>query len=380
MLTNFDDDEEAVFGSARLRQHRLTRDHVRHGRAAEVLGRMPQGAGMDISEFDVYPIDRVYMTPEDAEFIDSIQGDAPPAAFSSPHDGLDHFPMFKAALRHFQNKTPKPRVVRFDTQDTFVGLIADSTVRELARRVDELRDVVEHHVADRHGPALPSMRKWDVIGAAQAVADLRAAGSVEEALAKLPEVPLDLPAFAVGKVKCWLDGDAVICSLRFALDDGVLRIATAAAQPRVDADEVEQRAIMAGIDPVVVLGALPNLAAIACGKRLVRDTASAALHARSRSDVVGMQANPVMLVSPGADPSQAPLAALMTLQACADKGDAQCRRELGVIQAVAKTPDGQRVAAPLLAEAQRRLAALRATPSAPPPKPSLWQRVAGWLR
>lgn len=200
----------------------------------------------------------------------------------------------------------------------------------------------------------------------------------------MDEVPLDLPANTEGKVKCWREGDAVICSLRFATPDGSSRIATTAARPRLDESALVGWALRSGVHPVTVLGAALDVVDVACGKRLVRDLAGAVLSARRRMDVCGMEEGdePVILASPGTSDSTAPLAALMYVEQRADIGDPQAKTEMVKMQAAAKTPIGQKIAAPILAESSKRLAQGRAEKVAKQKKPTLAQRyslMSMWL-
>lgn len=331
----------------------LDDDDVFYGNDITV-GRMP--VGMDESEFDALPRNENEITPDEAEEYELFTGDAEP--FAPPTE--ETFPFFKKALRHFQSTEEKPRVVRIDTDETYGNFVCEKAIKEIARRVDELRDALEQHMSDEHGPPAAPMRRWDILGAAQSVATLQSARDAMEATQALPQVPLDLPLFAEGKVKCWREGSDIVCSMRFSAVDGTPRIATMAARPRADEEEISRWAVRAGIDPVTVLGVVPDLAAVACGKKLVRDVAGAALSAQRRLDVFGMEsdAEPLLLARP-ASPNAAPLAALMYVQQAADAGDPQALRELAIIHHAAASPLGQKIAAPMLAESRARLEAGR---------------------
>jgi hypothetical protein len=345
-----------------------------------VFGRMP--VGMDESDFDALPTHEAYMdTPPYAEDTESdvnedfVQGEEMPAPFESP--GVDKFPVFMSALREFQAAERPSRVVRIDTDETYGDFVCEQAVKELSRRVDELRTALEEHESDLHGPKAKPLRKWEVLGAAQAVSDLRAASTTDEATKALPQVPLDLPAFAEGKVKCWRDGDDVICSIRFAAADGTARVATMATRPRADSDDVARWAMSAGVDPVTVLGMLPDLASVACGKKLVKDVAGAALAACRRVDVLGAT-EPLLLASPGTE-GKAPLAALMHLIQRSQAGDKQARRELKVIETAAGTPSGRAIAVPLLKEAGKRLGAAQEAKARKRTFAEKYTLMSGWL-
>lgn len=317
-----------------------------------VFGRMP--VGLDESEFDALPPDEYEITPEDAQDAELFagEGEAPAPLFSAPEE--TQFPLFRATLSRFSAAEAQPRVARIDTDDTYGDFVCEHAVKEIERRLDALESAFKAHQDDPFAHAQPPARS-ELIGAAQAVAKLKSARTASEAAAALPEVPVSLPGFANGKVKCWRDGDKVVCSLRFQAADGSMRIATMAAKPKLDATTVQG---LAQSGNLMILGVLPDLAASACANRLVRDTAGAALQARERADVL-IGEEPVILVSDG-DRGSAPLAALMHLEQMAGCGDEQAKTELGAIREVARTPAGQKVAAPLLLEAQRRLATGRA--------------------
>jgi hypothetical protein len=316
------------------------------------IGRYSSGWDAD-TDFDALPPHLVDVSKADVESAELFQGDEGEATeFEAP---VEHFPMFKGALRHFQDTTPRARAVRIDTDKSYEEFGAEKACKELERRINELREHVEAHEADHHGGAAKPMRQWDeVLGAVSAISDLQASKSGSEAISKMPQVPLTVPEFAQGHVKCWQDGDAVIVSIRFAMPDGSPRIATMGTKPKVDAEGITAWAEDQGIDPVTVLGIVPVIASVATGKKLVRDTATAALDAQCRPDVEGMSdEEPIVLI--GLGESTAPLAALMYLQQRAEAGDPQAQKELGIMQIAAKTPTGRRVAAPVLAEADRRL-------------------------
>lgn len=262
-----------------------------------VFGRWSSGWDAD-TDFDALPTGLADITESDVQSADLFQGDGDAAEFEEP---LEHFPVFRKALRHFQDGNSTGRVARIDTDY--------------------------------------SQGTSEVLGAADAK----------------KQVPISIPEFAQGKVKCWQDGDATIVSIRFEMPDGSPRVATMGARPKVNEEEVQDWAVRAGYDPVTILGALPEMASVATGKRLLRETAAAALEAQNSSEVCGMDGSePVVIV--GFGDADAPLAALMYLQQAAEGGDMQALKELAVMHAAAKTPVGQKVAAPLLAEASRRLA------------------------
>jgi hypothetical protein len=345
------------------------------------IGRMPVGGSGDLSEFDFAARDEADMTDEQAEYL--FAGDEP-TAFQTPKE--DAFPLFRAALRKYQASERPPRAMRVDTDDTYGDFISEAAAREIDRRLTALEAAFRKHEGDPFAHEsdhmwAPVPSKHDVLGAAQAVSDLRRASTASEAVDAMPRVPLDLPDFAQDKVRCWRDGDCVVVSIRFSTVDGQPRTATMAARPRADADEAALWAMQSGVDPTTVLGALPHLSAVATGKKLVRDVAGCALKIRARDDVRGMGdltigAEPVMLVRASSQGS-APLAALMHLQQLAESGNSQAEREMQLMHAAAQTPTGQRVAAPVLEEASRRLETGRQLAAAS--KPSLFERIAGWF-
>lgn len=365
------------------------------------IGRLAQG--FDLSEFDALPRNESEQNPDaypdlysdtysldETDLVGDVEiedEDDTAAPFEAPAEN-DEFPMFRAALRHFQAAEPQKRVVRIDTPETHQDFICEQSVKELDRRVRELRALIEEHLADAnaHGvnPKAHVLRQWDVLGAARAVTDLRGAKTTREAMGAMTSVPIELPDFAQGKVHCWRDGDCVICSMHFVDAEGNPRIATAGAKPSIKEDEVAAAAIKRGLDPTTVLGMLPEVASVTVGKRLVRDIAGAALKASTRRDITIMGAEPVLLTNGATTPtSAAPTAALMYLQQAADSGHPQAKREMKKIQRAVSTPAGKS-AAPILEEVKSRLAAGRAQKAAAK-KPGLLQRIsssyaraAGW--
>jgi hypothetical protein len=319
-----------------------------------LFGRMPVGGAGDASEFDALAKTEieVYEQVEDDDDV-TVAGEM----FESE---LDTFPMFRRALRRAQAEEARPKTLRVDTETTHGNFVCERAVEELSRRITELRELVEAHLTDGHGPDVRKLRHWqtEVLGAAEAVADLRMAKDAREAVSKMPEVPVDLPPFAQGKVDCWRSGDQVVCSVRFLTADGKKRVATMAARPRVDGEEAAALAFEAGVEPAMVIGAVQDAAEVACGKRLVRETARGALSMQKRAEVLGMEegggGEPLLFVRQP-DESAAPLAALMEVEQRAQAGDRQARREMGIIERAAQTPAGRQIAAPLVAEARARL-------------------------
>lgn len=346
-----------------------------------VLGRMPVGGAGDPSEFDFAARDEVDLTPEQAEYL--FAGDDV-AQFESPVE--ETFPLFSSALRRYKGAERPSRALRVDTDETYGDLVSDAAVREIDRRLSALEEAFAKHEVDafahphehvgRH--MVPATRE-DVLGVAESVSKLKAATTPEEVMESMPQVPLDLPEFARGAVKCWRDGDAICVSIRFSSANDEPRIATMAARPRVD-ESAARWAMQQGADPTTVLGALDDLAAVATGKRLVRDVAGCALKVRERTDVLGM-AKPVMLVRSTAE-GAAPIAATMHVQQLAESGNLQAKKEMAMLHAAAMTPTGLKVAAPVLVEADRRLNAGRAMVAAGKKKPALldnYARAAGWI-
>lgn len=337
----------------------------------DVFGRMANG--LDVSEFDARtPLEADQEgDPEEMEVFLG-DGEDVPAPFQPPEE---HFPLFKEALHHFQAQASQPRTLRVDTEETFGHFVAEKAVKEIERRVNELRHAVEEHTADHHGPKMTALRTWDeVLGAADAVADLSASKTHDEALSKMPEVPLDLPEWADGKARAWKDGDVVICCVCFSTAEGEPRVATMAAQPKVSEEAVVGLSRVTGMHPITILGAVEHLADSACAKKLVKEIAGAALEASRRADVCVMGDEPVMLTSTG-NTKEAPIKALVHLHELAGAGDAQAQSEVAKLEAVASTQAGQVVAAPALIEARKRLAA-----KVKAKKPTLFQRLLGWVK
>jgi len=329
-----------------------------------VFGRMP--VGQDESEFEALPPLEIDMTPEQNRMLHDddpnpwqqpveLAGspDAVPAMFEPPASDETEFPLLRQALRQFR---PTAKTVRIDSDHSYDDFVCERAVREISRRLSELRHTFEQHVADHHGGNLPAMSAWsqEVMGAVQAVADLRAAPSSKAALDAMPQVPVDLPAFAEGKVRCWREGDAVYCSIRFCTVDGSPRVATMASRPRADADEVARWAMKSGVEPATVLGLLPDITIGVAAQKLVREVAGAALAAHRRADVVGVNIAPIHLTEEKVSTS-VPLAALMQVEQMAGDGNLQAQREMAKLRRIAQTPIGEEIIAPLLAQSTKVL-------------------------
>jgi len=328
-----------------------------------IFGRMP--VGLEVSEFDMLPTHVVDIAQPGEE-------DAAEIIVGEDAGEEDDFPMFKDAFARFAARESRPRVVRIDTDASYNDFVSDRCCAELARQVHALRDALEQHMSDGHGPPAPAID--EVLGAAESITNLRRAATSDEAVAAMPKVLVDIPDYAIGKVQCWRDGDSIVCSMRFAAADCSPRIATMAVKPRVDEEALIEHAERNGLDPVTVLGLVGDVAEATCGANLLRDTARAALAAQEREDVLGMDEEPLILVS-GGDVGVAPLAAVMHLQQRAQAGDPQAQHEMRKLAHVARTPIGQRVAAPLLVEANARLAKGRAE-KARAARPTFAQRYA----
>lgn len=335
-----------------------------------VIGRMDVAASGDPSDFDALPSRIVDVDPEDADLM-AIGAETKPSVFKSqplPRALEESFPTFARALRQFKSIEERPRVLRIDSDETFGEVVADSAVREISRRVNELRQLLKEHLdehsEERHpgyGRPPKQMSQWDeVMGAADAVKKITKATTADEAADAMPAVPIDLPEFARGKVRCWKDGNSIVCSIKFQAADGKGRTATMAARPKVDQTKVSGWALRSGVSPITILGVLDDLADVACAKKLVADVAGAALKAQRRLDVCGMGEGdgPVLLANPGSVGAPAQLAALMDVEQRADAGDAQAKKELGAIRKASETPTGKKIA-PLLDESTKRLALAR---------------------
>lgn len=334
----------------------LTRNDI------DIFGRMP--TGFDESDFDILPTHTEYMdeaivaVAQGKAMLDSI--DEEPAEMFEPAESSPDadFPILGAALRRVGDS--KARLMRVDTPESYGRFLSDQAVSEIVRRIDDLKAAFEAHASDPlahpHAHEAGRMVSADILGAAEAVAKISSAKSPSEAARALPRVPLKLPGFANGKVDCWRDGERVICSVRFLAADGSKRIATMSAVPRYDEEEVAGEAIRRGMNPIVVLGALPDAAASACGQRLAKEIAGAALACAVRGDVCGMDEDPLLLVARGVD---APTAALTELEQRAQAGEPAAVAERARVERAAKTPMGRRFIAPALNRAKAKAKAAK---------------------
>lgn len=318
----------------------------------------------------------------DGDELDLLSGDdsgddETPRVFEVPAD--DQFPVLSRALRKSKANKSKAKVVRIDTEASHNDFMCERAVEEISRRMDALEDALyQHEQLDRqmledhennpeaHRAAFAAHEhNVTVLGAS--VEKLSDASTADDVANAMPRVPLDLPAYCEGKVKCWKDGDDIVCSIRFVSADGGVRVATMSARPKASADAVAQGAMAAGVNPVTVLGALDDLADVACAKRLVKDVAGAALKAHRRLDVCGMakdgtddpsllgdqpgglyvrpgwlarEDEPVFLMTQGNEKSVA-VDAVADVAKQAQNGDQQAKKEMNTLEQVAKHPRGR---------------------------------------
>ena len=332
------------------------------------VGRMSHG--FDPSEFDLMARNRVYDTANETEghagdeldlmsesvlsegqipgTVEAVAGDDEIAPFTSP---TKEFPVLSAAMTKFKESFSKPRVMRVDTEDSYSDYVSDKVIDDLNRRVTTLEEALEAHelspsahraAFEAHNLDPHAHQRKEILGAMDAFAE---ATSPHEAAALLPQVPIDIPDFAKGKVSCFRDGGCVVVSIRFQAADGSGRVATMAAKPSADAEDVMGCAMRAGLHPVTVLGMLDEAMDRACGQKLLKEIAGAALGCQRRLDVLGMS-RPILLGvrgtgSPG-------MAALMHTQQRADGGDLRAQREV-------KKLEGSQVGRGALAWARKRL-------------------------
>lgn len=327
----------------------------------DIFGRMP--VGFDVSEFDLLPTDQVYTQIADPDKAFGLPvEDARLDMFQSTDEGTadDEFPILSEALRGIGD--PKPRLMRVDTPETYSSFMSDRAVDEILRRIDDLRDALLAHEGDplahphvHEDGHMLARQKADILGAAEAVAKISSAEDADEAAQAMPAVAIDIPEFARNKVRCWRDGDRVVCSLKFLSKSGQRRVATMSATPCFDEEEVVGAALRRGVDPVYVLGALPDMAASACGQRLVKELSRAALACAEREDVCGMSPadEPLLLVARATD---APTAAMMHLEERAQAGDPAALRERARVEKAASSRLGRKVIAPVVLKARAKLA------------------------
>lgn len=333
----------------------------------DLFGRMSESEGGDVSEWDVLPADQVHITKEMVEETDLFAGEGErPSPFVSLSPAVVRdFPVLVAALQKYSDAESRPGVVRIDDERSYDSFTCERAVKELERQVQAIRDALQEHLDEHageehpgYGRAAKKLAVFDVLGAARSVAQISRARTSSEAVDAMPQIPVEIPKFAQGKVKCWRDGDAIVCSMRFQAADGSGRVATMAAKPQGDAADVLGAAADAGADPITILGALPDLAQAQCARRLVKEVAGAALDAHRRLDVCVMGGEPLLLPAGEAD-GRAAVAAVMDVQQRADVGDTQACHELEQLEVLGRGAGGKLVG-PLVSEARARLAQGRA--------------------
>lgn len=290
--------------------------------ADPIFGRMPEAADLDIEPFDVLPTMLVNVTPDEME---ALEGES-----------KESFPTLRRALRYFRKNERNSRPVRIDTDKSYGTFMCEQAVRELERRMAQLEEALAAHEADPYAHQ-EGYGEDEVLGAARVVERIKNAKTPAQAARALPAVPVALPDFAKGKVKCWKDGDRVCCSVRFQAADGTARVATMCAKPKVDKGSAEAWANCTGHDADDVLGALAEVADATVAERLVKDVAGAAMAAQRRLDVCGMTDDDEPLELKTADTrGTAHESALVHLQARCEAGDQQACEEMKAIEEAAR--------------------------------------------
>lgn len=135
--------------------------------------------------------------------------------------------------------------VRLDTEESYVEYLG-ARAATIEDRVDDLERELSAHEADPYA-------HW--LGA---------------------DVPLSLPPYAAGKVRCWREGDELLCSIRLPGPDGKPRIATTSTSVEGAVEEVCGYAAGAGVNTVDVLGVLPVLGSMLGAGGMIPRLAAAA--------------------------------------------------------------------------------------------------------
>ena len=150
-------------------------------------------------------------------------------------------------------------MVRLDTEESYVDYLGERAAT-MEERVDALEHELAAHEADPYA---------HVMGA---------------------DIPLSLPPWAEGKVRCWREGDELLCSMRLPGPDGKVRIATTSTSLNGSAAEVCGYAMCAGVDAVDMLGAVPVLSEMLGAGGLLPRLAAAAPALLSRSEAYNGEA------------------------------------------------------------------------------------------
>jgi hypothetical protein len=228
------------------------------------------------------------------------------------------YPITQGLYKKFQAATPAPKIIRVDTETTYV-LFLDSKRKpyldDLEDKLSSMDDAVTPKSDIDPGADDVPDAALETIGADIERAKERAAvcGDV---------IPLSLPPDAQGKINAWQDGEQIYCSMKLPAPDGSVRIATTSSPVSRHIDEAATYAAAADIDPMVIMGVLPALAQVLGGGALVTQLARATPALLSQPAVVSGAAAVTAKVVPSVDLAVAAVMAL--LQACKNGNQQAC--------------------------------------------------------
>lgn len=269
----------------------------------------------------------------DEETLEEVLGLVPgkPAPFALAF--ASRFPLLHAAYERFRMAFPRKKIVRVDTEQSY-GAWRD------ARRTPYLVDLAQRTAALEEAQAHEDEENVVLFGAAVA----RAA---EAAKYGGTRVPLSLHPEDAGKIDCWRDGEEVLCSVRFAAA-GAPRVATTGVPFEACVEEAARYADAAGIDPMVIVGALPTIAGILGGSALIGQLCQMTRSLREEPEV--RRGTP--FVGEATSRGDAALTAAATVLYRSKQGDRDATFEIGRLRGA---PGGEA----LLTEAAKRLACAR---------------------
>ena len=259
-------------------------------------------------------------------------------------------PKLRNLYRRLTGSAQRPKLMRVDTPASYGDFVSRKAFKELITRVNDLRAAFEGHAGDGHGGKGKALPTWgEILGTMERVSQLRSTAALDN-FPTVTEVPLSLPPFCHGNVRCWEEGGAICCSIRVEGPERQECILTAATPLEDHVQELLGYVADAGVDPIDVLGALPALARMFGGGGLIPQLAVAAPALLDDPETAEGRS----FVRKAIPPANAPLAALMALMQLAQGGDPQAAAEWQKLARVARSPHGAPLAS-AMADAQGRM-------------------------
>lgn len=207
-------------------------------------------------------------------------------------DGVNT-PVFNSLYRQFADVLPSPKLARVDDVMSYADFRASRRAPYMSNFESRLN-------------ALPDNDSGDFSAVLRQFLDETMRGG--------SAIHLPIPECRTGQIECWLDGDEILCTVRFSCGDGRMRMVTSGTSVADHANEVVGHAVAIGAAAEDVMTVGPSVVQVLGAAKLVEDICAVAPtvidSCNGRSATVG-------LVS-ATDPSIA--AAMSLLQRC-QQGD-----------------------------------------------------------